>query len=201
MEKIKKILEINHLSFNILKDFFESFDYSSVDLPNTINNDFVYYDGVSPKDKEVVIDIERTPIGSLNNKIINDSLNKSIEHLKSIYNIKMMWLMTYPPKTYVHFHRDHGKNRHLVSFNNHNRFFSYESYSDFIMSSETENIFNKKYQELKNNVDEFNEYFLQYDESCRICNLNSNSVYTFGNTVHSFINDSDKLRVNLVFEV
>jgi len=201
MDIIKKELTINHPSFNLLKDFFESFNFYSHELPKGINNDFVYYDGISPKDKEVVIDIERTPIGSLNNQLITNSIKESIEYLKSIYNIKMMWLMTYPPKTYVQFHRDHDKNRHLVSFNNHDRFFSYEAYSDFIMFNNTEDIINQKHNELKDNIDEFNNYFLQYDESCRICNLDSNSIYTFGNTIHSFINDSDKLRVNLVFEV
>jgi hypothetical protein len=201
MEKIKKILEISHPSFNILKDFFESFDYGSVDLPKTISNDFVYYDGVSPKNQEIVVDIERTLIGSLNNQIINDLLKESIEHLKSIYNIKMMWLMVYPPKTFLNFHRDHGKNRHLVSFNYNERFFSYEGYSNVMMFADTENIITQRLIEQKDNIDEFNKYFLQYDESCRISNLDTNCVYIFGNTIHNFLNDSDKLRVNLVFEV
>jgi hypothetical protein len=201
MEKIEKILEINHSSFNILKDFFETFDYYSVDLPNNIYNDFVYYDGVSPKDKEVIKDIDLTPIGSLNNQIVNDSLKESIEHLKSIYNIKMMWLMSYPPKTFLNFHRDHGKNRHLVSFNHNERFFSYEGYSDFMMNEDTEMIINEKLKSFKDNIDQFNDYFLNYDESCRISNLDSNCVYVFGNTIHNFINDSNQLRVNLVFEI
>ena len=201
MEKIEKILEINHSSFNILKDFFESFDFYSHELPKGIGNDFVYYDEVSPKGNEVLRDIERTSIGLLNNQIVNDSLKESIEYLKSIYKIKMMWLMTYPPKTFLNFHKDHGKNRHVVSFNHNERFFSYECYPDVMKIRNTENIINQQLAEQKDNIDNFNGYFLQYDESCRISNLDTNCVYVFGNTIHNFINDSNQIRVNLVFEV
>jgi len=201
MEKIEKILEITHPSFNILKDFFESFDYGSVDLPKTISNDFVYYDGISPKQSEVVVNIEKTVIGSLNNKLLIENITKSVNHIKDIYNVKMMWLMTYPPKTWLNFHRDYGKNRHVVSFNNNKRFFSYEGYSDYMMNEDTETIINEKLKSLKDNIDQFNDYFLNYDESCRISNLDPNCVYVFGNTIHNFINDSNQLRVNLVFEV
>jgi hypothetical protein len=201
MEKIKKILEINHPSFNVLKDFFESFDFYSYDLPKCLNNQFIFYDGISPKQNEIVVDIENTIMGSLKNQFVIDNVIESIEYIKSIYNVKMMWLMTYPPKTRLNFHRDYGKNRQVVSFNNHERFFSYEAYSEDIMLGDHEMIINEKLKELKDDIDSFNQFFLQYDESCHISNLDSNSVYVFGNTMHSFINDSDKLRVNLVFEV
>lgn len=201
MEKIKKILEINHPSFNVLKDFFESFDFYSHELPKEITNDFVYYDGVSPKDKEIVIDIDRTIIGYLNNQFVIDNVVESINYIKSIYNVKMMWLMAYPPKTRLNFHRDYGKNRQVISFNNNERFFSYEAYSEYVMLRDNELIINEKIKELEDDIDSFNQYFLQYDESCQISNLESNCVYVFGNTLHSFINDSDKLRVNLVFEI
>jgi hypothetical protein len=201
MEKIEKIFEINHPSFNILKEYFESFDFNSHILPNTINNDFIYYDGITPKESEVVVDIKNTVIGSLNNELLIENITQSVNHIKEIYNVKMMWLMTYPPKTWLNFHRDHGKNRHVVSFNNNKRFFSYEGYSDYIMSEDTETIVNEKLKSLKDNIDQFNDYFLNYDESCRISNLDPNCVYVFGNTIHNFINDSNQMRVNLVFEV
>jgi hypothetical protein len=200
MEKIEKILEINQPSFLNLKNFFESFDFNSHDLPKIINNDCIFYDGISPKGNEVVIDVKNTIIGSLNNQYVIDNVIESVNHIKSIYNVKMMWLMTYPPKTWLKFHRDHGKNRHVVSFNHNDRFFSYEGYSDNMMSGDTEIIINEKLKSLKENINEFNDYFLQYDESCRISNLDSNCVYIFGNTIHNFINDSNQLRVNLVFE-
>jgi hypothetical protein len=201
MEKIEKILEINQPSFLNLKNFFESFDFNSHGLPKIINNDFIFYDGVSPKGREVVVDIKNTIIGSINNQFVIDNVIESVNHIKSIYNVKMMWLMTYPPKTRLNFHRDHGKNRHVVSFNNNDRFFSYEGYSDNMMIGDTEMIINEKLKSLKENINEFNDYFLNYDESCRISNLDSNCVYIFGNTIHNFINDSNQLRVNLVFEV
>ena len=200
MEKIEKILEINQPSFLNLKNFFESFDFNSHGLPKIINNDFIFYDGVSPKGSEVVVDIKNTIIGSINNQFVIDNVIESVNYIKSIYNVKMMWLMTYPPKTRLNFHRDHGKNRHVVSFNNNDRFFSYEGYSDNMMIGDTEMIIIEKLKSLKENINEFNDYFLNYDESCRISNLDSNCVYIFGNTIHNFINDSNQLRVNLVFE-
>jgi hypothetical protein len=201
MEKIEKILEIDHPSFHKLKDFFESFNFYNTNLPNLINNDFIYYDGVSPKGSEVVVDIKKTVIGSLNNKLLIENISECVDHIKSIYNVKMIWLMTYPPKTWLNFHRDHGKNRHVVSFNHNDRFFSYEGYSDNMMIGDTEMIINEKLKSLKDNIDEFNDYFLNYDSSCRISNLDPNCVYIFGNTIHNFINDSNQMRVNLVFEV
>ena len=200
MEKIEKILEINQPSFLNLKNFFESFDFNSHDLPKIINNEVIFYDGISPKENEVVVDIKNTIIGSLNNQFVIDNVVESVNYIKSIYNVKMMWLMTYPPKTWLNFHRDHGKNRHVVSFNHNDRFFSYEGYSNNMMIGDTEMIINEKLKSLKENINEFNDYFLQYDESCRISNLDSNCVYIFGNTIHNFINDSNQLRVNLVFE-
>ena len=200
MEKIEKILEINQPSFLNLKNFFESFDFNSHDLPKIINNEVIFYDGISPKEKEVVVDIKNTIIGSLNNQFVIDNVVESVNYIKSIYNVKMIWLMTYPPKTWLNFHRDHGKNRHVVSFNHNDRFFSYEGYSNNMMIGDTEMIINEKLKSLKENINEFNDYFLNYDESCRISNLDSNCVYIFGNTIHNFINDSNQLRVNLVFE-
>ena len=201
MEKIEKILEINQPSFLNLKNFFESFDFNSHDLPKIINNEVIFYDGISPKENEVVVDIKNTIIGSLNNQFVIDNVVESVNYIKSIYNVKMIWLMTYPPKTWLNFHRDHGKNRHVVSFNHNDRFFSYEGYSNNMMIGDTEMIINEKLKSLKENINEFNDYFLNYDESCRISNLDSNCVYIFGNTIHNFINDSNQLRVNLVFEV
>ncbi len=201
MERIEKILDINHPSFIELKNFFESFNFNSLDLPKNISNDFIYYDGFSPKSREVVINVKDTVIGSLNNRRIVELINECVQFIKDKYNVKMIWLMTYPPKTFLKFHRDHGKNRHVVSFNHNNRFFSYEGYSDSMMDGNTENIINERLDLLKDNIDEFNEYFLQYEESCRISNLEPNCVYVFGDTIHNFINDSDQLRVNLVFEV
>ena len=201
MEKIEKILEINQPSFLNLKNFFESFDFNSHDLPKIINNEVIFYDGISPKENEVVVDIKNTIIGSLNNQFVIDNVVESVNYIKSIYNVKMIWLMTYPPKTWLNFHRDHGKNRHVVSFNHNDRFFSYEGYSNNMMIGDCEMIINEKLKSLKENINEFNDYFLNYDESCRISNLDANCVYIFGNTIHNFINDSNQLRVNLVFEV
>ena len=201
MEKIEKILEINYPSFFNLKNFFESFDFNSHDLPKHKNNEFIFYDGISPKGNNVLVDIENTIIGLLKNQYVIDNMIESINYIRTIYNVKMMWLMTYPPKTRLNFHRDSNKNRHLVSFNDNERFFSYEAYSEDIMLGDNEMIINEKLIELKGDIDSFNQYFLQYDKSCRVSNLESNSVYVFGNTMHNFINDSDKLRVNLVFEV
>jgi hypothetical protein len=197
MEKIEKILEINHSSFHNLKLFFESLDFNSYDLPKNINNDFIFYDGISPKGNESILNIENTLISSLKNQFIIDNIIESVNYIKSVYDVKMMWLMTYPPKTSISFHKDNNKNRHVVSFNDNDRFFSYEAN----VGENPKIHLNTKLNELKDDIDSFNQYFLQYHKSCKITNLESNSVYVFGNTIHNFINDSNQLRVNLVFEV
>ena len=50
-------------------------------------------------------------------------------------------------------------------------------------------------------IDSFNQYYLNLDSSCKIESLDKNTVYTFGDSVHNFVNDSNKLRVNFVFEL
>ena len=61
-----------------------------------------------------------------------------------------------------------------------------------------------KLAKLKNcndDVDSFNQNYLNLDSSCKIESLDKNTVYTFGDSVHNFVNDSNKLRVNFVFEL
>jgi hypothetical protein len=48
---------------------------------------------------------------------------------------------------------------------------------------------------------QFNEFFLNDSELNSVHNLKSGSVYSIGNSLHTFINNSNKVRVNLVFEV
>jgi hypothetical protein len=195
MEKIQKILEINHPSFDYVKNFFESLNFDDISFPKNIGNDFIYYDNVSPKSIEILVGVESTSLRYLQNDILIEKIKESVEYIKENFNVKLMWLMVYPPKTYIDFHVDNKKNRHLISFNKHERFFSYESNCD------KEFIYNQKYKENINNIDEFNSFFIKDDLSNEITNLESNSVYIFNNTLHCFYNDSNKLRVNLVFEV
>lgn len=109
--------------------------------------------------------------------------------------------MIYPPKKFLNFHKDYGLNRHVISFTQNDRFFNYEVDDDLLMSHNFEIKLNEKFQFHIDTIDDFNDYFVNIDKSCKINVLNSNSVYTFGNTLHTFYNGSDKIRVNFVFEI
>ena len=62
-------------------------------------------------------------------------------------------------------------------------------------------MYTEKMKENINNIDVFNEFFLNFSpEHNKIRILKTNEVYTFGKSMHNFFNDSDKLRVNFVFE-
>lgn len=197
MEKIEKILEINHPSFEWVSNFFKS-------NPTNINiqsNDFIYHNKNFPSGINVLIDISESRINLLNNDILIDKLKECVDFISTQYELKYMWLMIYPPKTFLNFHKDHGKNRHVISFIENERFFNYEAYDLEFFNHERELELNKILKENIDNIDTFNEYFKNLHENCKITTLESNSVYTFGNTLHTFFNGSDKMRVNLVFEI
>ena len=127
---------------------------------------------------------------------LNSYFHDSLNYIKSIYNIKILWLMIYPPKSRFFFNIDYEQNRHLLSFNENPRFFSYECDKIGIIDE-----INEKLKNCNDDVDSFNQYYLNLDSSCKIESLDKNTVYTFGDSVHNFVNDSNKLRVNFVFEL
>ena len=197
MEKIQKILEINHPSFEWVSNFFKTNSKET----NIQSNDFIYHNKNFSSGNNVLIDIEESRINLLNDKMLINKLKECVDFLTTQFEIKFMWLMVYPPKTYLSFHKDHGKNRHVVSFCENDRFFNYEAYDVRFFNHEKELELNKILKENIDNIDSFNEYFKNLHKSCKITKLEPNSVYTFGDTLHTFFNGSDTIRVNLVFEI
>jgi hypothetical protein len=144
-------------------------------------------------------------------EIINN-VDEIVNYLKNNYNVKAIWITLFPPNTHIQFHfdasifltKDDGsiftdKNRNVLTFNTNERFFTYENISlenKFNQSS----IYNTKLSEITN-IDEFNEYFVN-EPNCEISNLEEGSIYSFGETIHSFYNGStNKVRAAIVFDI
>ena len=131
----------------------------------------------------------------------NGILTKFVDYLKTIYNIKYLWLMIYSPTSFLNFHWDNNKNRHIISLNYNERFFNYEN-NNIVGDGQSKcNLYNEKLLEQKDNIDSFNEFFTNDSELSNIHVLDTKSVYVFGDSLHTFVNASDKLRSALVFEV
>ena len=110
--------------------------------------------------------------------------------------------MVYSPTSFLNFHWDHGKNRHIISLNCNERFFNYENNNKIRHGAQEKcDFYNKKLLEQKDNIDSFNEFFINDSELSSIHVLETKSVYVFGDSLHTFVNASDKLRSALVFEI
>jgi hypothetical protein len=199
-------MDIEHESLDYISNFFDNFDYynSNIDICKIgeIRNDLIYYDeNVSlrtyyhrPIDKSIIVHFK--------DKKLTEELTKFVDYLKTIYNIKYLWLMIYSPTSFLNFHWDHGKNRHIISLNRNERFFNYENNNLIRNNGQTKcNLYNEKLLEQKDNIDSFNEFFINDSELSSIHVLDTKSVYVFGNSLHTFVNASDKLRLALVFEL
>ena len=128
---------------------------------------------------------------------LTEELTKVVDYIKTIYNIKYLWIMVYSPESKLSFHWDHGKDRHVISLNRDERFFNYENGD----GQSKYNLYNEKLNEHKNDIDSFNEFFLKDSDHSTIHILDTKSVYVFGNSLHTFYNGSNKLRSALVFEI
>jgi hypothetical protein len=197
MEKIKKILEIKDENFFKITEFIDSFVFDETNFSVT-TNDTIFCDESYPINKNHLVPIEKSTIFNFHSEELNQYFINAVNYLKSNFKLKVLWLMIYPPKTKIHFHIDRGDKRHVITFNENPRFFSYECDEKHGGKIDT---LNNKLTELLTNIDEFNNFFVNFSEDCKISTLEKNCVYTFGDTVHNFINDSDKLRVNFVFEL
>jgi hypothetical protein len=206
MNEIKKIMDIKHESLDYISNFFDNFDYYNSNLDickiGEIRNDLIYYnENVSPR-ANYLVPIKDCIISSFKDKKLTEELTKVVDHLKTIYNIKYLWIMVYSPQSKLSFHWDHGKDRHVISLNHDERFFNYEN------NEENQNLwmlkcdlYNEKLNEHKNDIDSFNEFFLKDSDYSTIHILDTKSVHVFGNSLHTFYNGSNKLRSALVFEI
>jgi hypothetical protein len=195
MNIIKKELIIDHPSFEKISDFFNSYELNEKKFPVSTNETLFVDPSVNSGNNHIVT-IEKSTLFNFKNDELNSYFHDSLNYIKSIYNIKILWLMIYPPKSRLFFHIDYEQNRHLLSFNENPRFFSYECDKIGIIDE-----INEKLKNCNDDIDSFNQYYLNLDPNCKIESLDKNTVYTFGDSVHNFVNDSDKLRVNFVFEL
>jgi len=193
MEGLKKILDINDVYLTRVIDYYNSENFQSkraVNINHIIyneNSDSKYAHNLSTTDEII-------------NHQIKDDLINFISNLKKIFNLNILFYFEYTQKGEVNFHVDNGLNRHILPLNDDDKFYNYECLIE-------KNVNEKRdiYHNMRNNYpekfDEFNEFFLNDSELNSIHNLKSGSVYTIGDSLHAFINNSNKIRVNLVFEV
>ncbi len=197
MNKIEKILEIKHPSFDWVNDFFKKKEFDINYFPNT-TNDFIFHNKNYPCGQNYLVDIGESKIKSFQNKLLIEKLKECVDHLNTIYQLKFCWVMVYPPKTLLNFHWDHGKNRHVVSFCGNNRFFNYEAHDDEFFGNNIEVELNNKLKSSVDDIDSFNEYFLKfynrsqrkfiYIRVCSYCQKNRKIPYSSSEyKLHMFI--------------
>jgi hypothetical protein len=199
-------MDIDHESLDYISNFFDNFDYcnsnNNICEIGKIRNDLIYYnENVSIRTYHYY-PIEKSIIVHFKDKKLTEELTKFVDYLKTIYNIKYLWIMVYSPQSNLSFHWDHGKDRHVISLNRNERFFNYENNEENQNISMLKcNLYNEKLNEHENDIDSFNEFFVQDSNYSTIHILDTKSVYVFGNSLHTFYNGSNKLRSALVFEI
>lgn len=206
MNEIKKIMEIEHESLDYISNFFDNFDFynsnKNICSEGNIRNDFIYYNKNVPLDGNYYVTIDKSIINSFEDKNLSSEIHNFVDYLKTLYNLKYLWIMIYSPKSKLDFHWDQGKNRHVISLNHDQRFFNYENnVRNGTTNPNKIDLYNSKLRLLKNNIDEFNEFFIEDSNLSTIHVLDTKSVYVFGNSLHTFVNDSNKIRAALVFEI
>ena len=152
------------------------------------------------KDSNYLVKLKDSSLNKFNDVELINKVQECVDHTLTLFDVKIMWLMIYPPKSYLSFHNDHGKMRHAISFYKNEQFFNY-AIPHVSAKVNTIDVLNKKFFDSLNDINHFNEFFLNYDETCEIVSLDTNMVYCFGDTIHTFYNASDKLRINLIFEI
>lgn len=196
---MESILKIENEDFELISNFLKSQENVTFDKEDlTITNLLIYQDESILENRHQIKHIKNLPVlFDERNEII---FQNCIDHLKKLFKIKKIWFMIYGPKTHLDFHIDNELNRHVVAFNDHEKFYNYNCYLGINMLEFDE--YTKKLKSLLNNPDEFNHYFLSqhYQNTIRI--FKKNHVYQFSDVAHTFFNASkDKNRFNLVFEV
>jgi hypothetical protein len=208
MFEIKKVKSLGYECVNNITNFLDSYIWNS-NVFSAANNETIYINENRNPDHNLLLSLEKSEIFKFGNSELLDNLNDVVDLIKNEFNPSIIWLMTYPPNTRLNFHVDDSQNRHIVTFNENNRFFNYEyirkqiRLSHFVYENESYNDMENKFNDhLKNenfNLDTFNKNFLEMGNT-QIISLEKNSVYSFGNSLHNFINGSNKLRMILVFE-
>ena len=133
-------------------------------------------------------------------KNLISEFSKILDYLNTKYNIMDMWLMYYSPKSHLKgFHSDGDYKRYGIAFNENPKFYSYEC-NAHKNKNINEDILNEKFLKHIDDIEKFNSYFLTQDE-CYIHNFKKNVIYSFGKTHHTFYNNSNEIRWNLIFDI
>jgi len=198
MEGLKKIMDIKDVYLTKLINYYNSEDFKIKDFKN--NSNFIiykngridnskYHDATNPKN---LVEISHT---------IKDDFLKFVSNLNEIFDIDILFYLIYVPKGEIKFHVDNGSNRHILPLNDDNKFYNYECLDEELYSHKKGEIYNKLRKDNLHDIESFNDFFIKDSNLNSIHNLKSGSVYTIGNSLHTFINGSNKNRVALVFEV
>jgi hypothetical protein len=194
MKPIEIIEEINH----------ESFEYFSNLIKNKKNINYIFDDMynilIQSKTNKDVLNYRMSKINLFEDEILILEFSKILDYLNTKYDIIDMWFMYYSPKSHLKgFHSDGDKKRYGIAFNNNPKFYSYE-FNTHKNLNLNEEVISKKFIDNLNDIEKFNDYFLSQDE-CNIHNFKKNTIYSFGNTHHTFYNNSDEIRWNLIFDI
>lgn len=194
MKGLTKIMNIDDVYLTKVIDYYNSEDFQSKHFLNHNVNYIIY--NKDPNFKKVY---RFDSIREISYKV-KDDLTNFIDNLKKLFNIHMLFYLEYIQKGEVNFHVDTGLNRFILPLNDDDKFYNYECLVEQKLHEKGE-IYNKMRKDFPEKIDEFNEFFLNDNQLNYIHNLKSGAVYSIGNSLHTFINNSNKVRVNLVFEV
>lgn len=211
MDIISKIGELKTSSTERLKDYFTNLNYSETEQFSRCC-DLVYFNedfGTDPNITKFTKDIDMNFFSWYQNGILLTDIKQSIKEITEKFEVKYLWVMAYPPKDRLPFHFDGYANRHSLTFNYNEKFYNYEFNLEMTPGDSTPvapehslGEFNDKFNSAGETLDSFNNFFINYHENCKITAMESQSIYTFGNTIHSFANDTDdKVRFNFIFEI
>ncbi|MFM7018627.1 hypothetical protein [Flavobacterium sp.] len=197
MFEIKKIESLNLKFINSLENFLDKSIIEN-DLYHFSNCDKLYNREDYVDDSHPTIPLNKCELSKFENSQILLDMENIIEFLKLQYDAKIIWMNVFYPHSTLPFHMDFTKNRHILSLNSDERFFNYECFET--KSQNNHSTILELNDKLKiDNLDNFNKEFL-LRQNTRIINLESKSVYSFGDTIHTFVNGSDKIRAAFVFE-
>jgi hypothetical protein len=204
MEGLTKIMDINDVYLTKVINYYNSEYFKSKHFLNHNTNYIIYSKDPNFKKTHSLDSIRQIRYQ------VRDDLNNFIDNLKKLLDINRIFYLEYIPKGEVSFHIDRGLNRYILPLNDDNKFYNYECLLEEKLHEKSEiynklheksEIYNKMRKDFPEKIDEFNEFFLNDSELNSVHNLKSGSVYSIGNSLHTFINNSNKVRVNLVFEV
>ena len=140
---IEKFAPIEHPSLTLLKEYFENLEIDLANQPKVSNFTVYIKDGETTLGKNLLEDLKKTFLSHFLPQEIFDSIYEAIDYIKSQYDVRIMWLMFYQPKTNLAFHIDSDYNRYAISIFDNERFFNYEctqlNYDNVQMYSEEMN--------------------------------------------------------------